>query len=270
MNGGEDIMLRYLKSNDMGKTLGGSLLIRNGIKYDYCFIEALKCLEEFCDKVIVWEVGSSDGTFQMLMDNADHNKTKIYNSSNTSWEGLAERGKERLSIFTNCAIEHLERTGIDYVFNLQSDEILDPKSYNWVRKAMEDRGEGYLCKRINLWKDPHHQLNVPQYRRPCSTEILRLAKTCYRAYDDAESIAAPCISDYVNEIKIWHMGFIRKREIHPDKIREMQGNIFKCGIDEKLNGMEVFDSSKWFTDEDLIPIEGELPPIIRAWAKERE
>ncbi len=66
------------------------------------------------------------------------------------------------------------------------------------------------------------------------------------------------------------MGFVRKREIHPAKIREMQENIFQCGVDPKLEGMTTFDSTKWFTDEDLIPIEGELPPLIQQWAKERE
>jgi len=50
----------------------------------------------------------------------------------------------------------------------------------------------------------------------------------------------------------------------------MQGNIFKCGVDSKLEGMDEFDSTKWFSGDDLIPIEGELPPLIRQWARERE
>jgi hypothetical protein len=251
----------------MSKTLGGTLFIRNGIKYDYCFIEALRCLQEFCDKVVVYEVGSDDNTNMAIRAYLD-GKTTIIHRPNSWWQQLDEEyGKEKLSICTNHAIEELDT---DYVFNLQGDEIVDPKSYSWIRKAVDEGAEGYLCKRINLWKDPYHQLNVPHHRKPCSTEILRLAKTCYRAYDDAESIAAPCESKYVDLIKIWHMGFVRKREIHPAKIREMQGNIFKCGVDAKLDGMEVFDSTKWFTDEDLIPIEDELPPLIQQWAKGRE
>lgn len=253
----------------MSKTLGGSLFIRNGIKFDYPFIEATKCLLEFCDKVVVCVVPTADdATFWQLTQLFDEIGGKLYLRImyDGDWDKMAFQTKHRLSIFTNYAIEMLDT---DYVFNLQGDEILDPSSYEWVRKAINEGGEGYLCSRINLWGSPYTQLNVEHSRKPCSTEIVRLTKTCYRAYDDAESIAAPVDSKYVDLIKIWHMGFVRKREIHPAKIREMQGNIFKCGVDNKLEGMEVFDSTKWFGPEDLVPIRGELPPLIKIWATER-
>jgi hypothetical protein len=253
----------------MAKTLGGSLFIRNGEKYDYSYKEAIGCLLEFCDKVVVCVVPTGDGTIDHVTKFQDANKGRLLVRimSDFEWLHMDFQTKHRLSIFTNYAIEMLDT---DYVFNLQSDEILDPKSYGWVRQAIEQGEEGYMCKRINLWGDWKTQLNVPHNRKPCSTEVLRLAKTCYRAYDDAESLAAPCSDKYLDLIKIWHMGFIRKREIHPAKIREMQGNIFKCGVDSKLEGMEIFDPLKWFGPEDLIPIDGELPPLIQQWATDRE
>lgn len=252
----------------MSKTLGGSLFIRNGNKFDFCFKESIKCLLEFCDKVVICVVPTDDGTYETVLDMASMDKRILIRGiKDADWHHMAFHTKHRLSIFTNYAIEMLDT---DYVFNLQSDEIVDPSSYEYIRKAINEGAEGYLCSRINLWGSPKTQLNVPHERKPCSTEIVRLTKACYRAYDDAESIAAPVGSKYLDQIKIWHMGFIRKREIHPAKIREMQGNIFKCGVDQKLEGMEVFDSTKWFSDADLIPIEGELPPLIRQWAKERE
>ncbi len=253
------------------KSLGGSCLIRNGNKFDYCFIQSIKCLLEFCDKVAVCIVTTDDSTERYIVDTfgLEINKGKLILRfiSDNDWERMEFQTKHRLSIFTNYAIEILDT---DYVFNLQCDELLDPGSYEWVRRAMEEGQEGYLCSRINLWGSPKTQLNVAHHRKPCSTEIVRLAKTCYRAYDDAESLAAPCVDNYLDKIKIWHMGFIRKREVHPAKIREMQGNIFKCGVDSKLEGMEVFDPWKWFDKTDVIPIAGELPPLIREWAKERE
>lgn len=253
----------------MGRTLGGSLFIRNGEKYDYCYKEALQCLLEFCDRVVICVVDTHEDetAWRLRGYEACNNKLLVRRISNEDWQNMQFQGKHRLSIFTNYAIEMLDT---DYVFNLQGDEILAPESYELVRRAVNEGAEGYLCSRINLWGSPYTQLNVEHSRKPCSTEIVRLTKTCYRAYDDAESIAAPVDSKYVDLIKIWHMGFVRKRDVHPDKIREMQGNIFKCGVDQKLDGMEVFDSTKWFGPEDLVPIEGELPPLIRQWAKERE
>ena len=253
----------------MAKSLGGSLFIRNGLKYDYPFVEAIQCLLEFCDKVVVCVVPDQDNTLEIVYDMwlRNQNTMIVRSVEDTYWRLMDFQTKHRLSIFTNYAIEMLDT---DYVFNLQGDEIVDPGSYQYIRQAIQEGQEGYLCKRINLWGSPHTQLNVEHHRKPCSTEIVRLAKTCYRAYDDAESLAAPVVDKYLDKIKIWHMGFVRKREVHPAKIREMQGNIFRCGVDSKLEGMEVFDSTKWFTDADLIPIEGELPPLIQQWAKERE
>lgn len=258
----------------MSKTLGGSLFIRNGDKFDYCYLESIECLLQFCDKVVVCAVPTGAGRDFTVFNIITRFEKQINDGSlyvrimdDQHWHKMEFQTKHRLSIFTNYAIEMLDT---DYVFNLQGDEIVDPGSYEWIRKAMDEGQEGYLCSRINLWGSPHTQLNVPHHRKPCSTEIVRLTKTCYRAYDDSESLAAPVVDSYLDKIKIWHMGFVRKREAHPAKIREMQGNIFKCGVDAKLEGMEIFDSTKWFGAEDLVPIEGELPPLIRQWAKERE
>lgn len=252
----------------MSKTLGGTLFIRNGELYDYPYMQAIECLLEFCDKVVVCMVPTADRTcWNMREKYENHHKVYVRMVNDTHWEHMAFQTKHRLSIFTNYAIEMLDT---DYVFNLQGDEIVEPSSYEYIRQAVQEGYDGYLCSRINLWGSPYTQLNVEHHRKPCSTEIVRLAKTCYRAYDDAESLAAPVVDKYLDKIKIWHMGFVRKREVHPSKIREMQGNIFKCGVDSKLEGMEVFDSTKWFGPEDLIPIEGELPPLIQQWAKERE
>ena len=253
----------------MSKTLGGCLFIRNGEKFDYCYKESIRCLLEFCDKVVVCVVPTEeDDTYRRLqLFEMSYNKLFLRVMPDVDWLRMGFHNKYRLSIFTNYAIEMLDT---DYVFSLQGDEIVDPSSYPYIRQAMEHGGEGYMCTRINLWGSPFTQLNVPHDRKPCSTEIVRLAKSYYRAYDDAESLNAMPAINFLDEIKIWHMGFVRKREVHPAKIREMQGNIFKCGVDSKLEGMEVFDSTKWFGPEDLIPIEGELPPLIRQWAKERE
>lgn len=256
----------------MSKTLGGVMFLRNGIKYDYPFIPAIKCMLEFCNKVSVCiVVTNTDACDVDIVDTFPEEirlgKLILRYMNDSDWERMGFHTKHRLSMFTNYAIEMLDT---DYIFSCQADEIVAPESYEYIRQAVHEGYEGYLCSRVNLWGSPYTQLNVSHNRKPCSTEVLRLAKTCYRAYDDAESIAAPCENKYVNKIKIWHMGFVRKREVHPSKIREMQGNIFKCGVDNKLEGMEVFDSTKWFTDADLIPIEGELPPLIQQWAKERE
>ena len=249
----------------MAKTLGGSIFVHNGITQDYCIEESIKCLQEFCDEVVIMDAGSTDGTRDLIYS-LTNSKTYVLSVGNNEW--LAQEGKWKLSHFTNMAISAL---GTDYNFNLQADEILHEKSYDAVRRAIETDLEAFMCTRINLWGNPNTMLHVEHHRQPCSNQIIRLAKTQFRSYDDAESLSVPCVyGDFLNDIRIYHMGFVRKREIHPNKIRHMQGEVFRVGIDSKLEGMDFFDPYKWFDKEkDLMPIQEDLPLIIQNWAKER-
>lgn len=251
----------------MAKGLAGTLFIFNGNRYDYCFKEAIQCLLEFCDHVVV-AAGGDDRTLNDVLSIASDRLTVIKISQET-WD--AEHGKEKLNYFTNVAIQHAEGLGYEYQFNLQADEILHEKSYAEIRKAIESGADGYLCKRINLWQSPYLQLDVPQERKPCSTEIIRLTKTKYRSVDDAENIAVPLADRYYeNGIRIYHMGFVRKREVMKVKIINMQCNVFgMADYDKKLNESDIFNPNLWFDGDDLKPIDEPLPKLIKNWAKER-
>lgn len=248
----------------MAKSIAGTLFVYNGESMDYCYKEAINSLKEFCDYVIVVDAGSVDGTIPELKKLEDE-KTEII--LNNDWE--LHEGKTKLSHFSNIANQRAQDLGFDYIFNLQADEIVHENCYDNIREAVELNADGYLITRINLWASPYLQLNVPNNRMPCSKYIVRLAKSHYRSYDDAESMAVLFSNMYAKDIRIYHMGFVRKREVHPKKIRYMQGEVFKVGIDEKLGNDEYFNPYLWFSKQDLVPIDEPLPKIIQNWAKER-
>lgn len=245
------------------KTLGGTLFCYNAVKHDYCVVEAIQCLKEFCDKVVVVDAGSNDGTLDLIMPLAnDHCKIVVVDE----WD--QQHGREKLNYFTNKAIQLLDT---DYNFNLQADEIVHEDSYAWIRKAMEDGQEGYLCRRYNLWVDPYHMLNVEQSRKPCSTEVVRLAQTHCPSVGDAESLHAnSAYIDYLDKIEIFHMGFVRKREVMKSKIIHMQKDVFEMAdYDRRLDKHEQFEPMDYFKPEDVIPIHKPLPKVIQKWAEER-
>ena len=249
------------------KTLGGISFVRNGIEFDYCYKESILSLLEFCDEVSVVDVGSVDGTSEILRELClSHSKLKVYRFDEDVWNNV--RGKTKLAKFQNVAVCFLDS---DYQFLLQSDEVLVEKSYNAIREAMQTDAEAFFCKRINLWASPYKQLNVPQNRKPCSTEVIRLTKRGYMSYDDGENIAVPSASfDYVNEIRIYHMGFVRRRSIMKAKIINMQIGVFEMGnYDHKLDVADEFDPAQWFSETDLEPIAEPLPLLIQEWAAER-
>jgi len=250
----------------MTKTLGGVQFIRNGIQFDYCFEESIKCLLEFCDKVSVVDVGSDDGTKDVLnsLENSNKKLDVLY-LTKEDWDN--QQGKEKLAYFQNIATGWLDT---DYQFLCQSDEIVHEKSYPFIRKAIETGKEAFMCKRINLWKSPYYYLNVPHERKPCSTEVIRLAKTKYQSIGDGESLDAQCVMDYVNDIDIWHYGFVRKREVMKSKVINMQRDVFGMEYDKKLDQEELFNPDLWFEPKtDLSIIDYPHPKIMLDWIKNR-
>jgi glycosyltransferase involved in cell wall biosynthesis len=250
----------------MSKKLAGTLFVYNGQSQDYCYLESTQSLLEFCDRVFVVDAGSTDDTLIRLLGICN-DKLEIIAKHNKDWQ--EQVGREKLSHFTNIAIHIAQQQGYEYSFNLQADEIIHEDSYEWIHKAINDNKEGYLCTRINLWGTPYHEVNVPYNRMPCSPQIVRLAKTYCRSVGDAESVAAQFNTEYVDKIRIYHMGFVRHKREMVKKCNHIQKEVFLIEPDEKLKGMEVFEPEKWFAPEDLKPISEPLPKIIQKWAEER-
>jgi len=254
----------------MPKSLGGSTFVWRGIDQDYNFIETLDCLYELCDQVSV-AVGGTDGTSQKVFEWArTKKKGKVLITYITQEDWNAQVGREKLSYFSNLAIEKLET---DWNFYLQCDEILHEDSFETVRQAIEYPVEAYFCRRLNLWKTPYQMLNVPQERKPCSTEVIRLARTQYRCVDDAESLGVGSvhIPGDIDNIMIFHMGFVRDQVKHLEKIRHMQVEVFLWGdFDVKAKDCDRLIPDRWFSPEtDLIPIPRPLPKFIQKWVDDR-
>jgi hypothetical protein len=254
----------------MSKKLAGTLFVFNGDLYDYSYMEAIQCLLEFCDYVIV-AAGGEDNTHRSAsyIANKNYEKMKVIHITKDHWG--SQHGQEKLNYFTNICIAEAQRIGCEYQFNLQADEIVHEKSYPEIRKAISTGAEGFLIKRINLWQDCYHRLDVPHERMPCNTSIVRLAKTVHRSYGDAESLAVPYADAYFyNSIVMWHYGFVRKKEVMKDKIINMQCAVFEMAdYDKKLNECDIFDSTLWFNESDLKIIDSPHPKIMKEWIKTR-
>ena len=248
-------------------TLGGSTFVYNGIKQDYNFIETLNCLYELCDEVSV-SFGGDDGTIEAIQTwirgkgSPENIKWFIFNKE--YWN--IQQGREKLSHFSNVAISQLTT---DWNFYLQADEILHENSFPLIREYIKRDIPAYLVTRFNLWGSPYTMLNVPQERKPCSSEVIRLAKTQYRCVGDAESLGVP-YCEAALDVHIYHMGFVRNSVKHLEKIRHIQDEVFLIDHDKRIDGMEKFDPWVFFSPEDVIPIPEEgLPKFIKQWAHDR-
>lgn len=246
--------------------LGGSTFAYNAIKQDYNIIETLECLSTFCEELAVC-YGGDDGTIDLIENWAKGRKRIILVPFNKEqWD--EQKGREKLSHFSNLAIEKLDT---QWNFYLQADEILSEKSFAAVRDAIKMDVPAHLVTRHNLWNTPLQMLNVEQSRKPCSTEVIRLAKVSARCVGDAESLGnvPMCVDTFLKDIVIFHCGFVRDKKKHLEKIRHIQDEVFLIDHDKRIDGMKEFDPMVFFSEADLVPIPGKLPIFIQQWAKER-
>lgn len=245
--------------------LAGVILCYNAAKFDYCYLQAIQNLLDFCDHVVI-VAGGTDETFEKVYNLKDEKITLI---EITEDEWTEQVGKEKLAYFQNQGIEMADKLGFQYVYLGQADEIVSPKSFKHIREAIQEGHEGYMCHRINLWKDAYHYLQVPENRQPCSTNIARLSKVNYRSYGDGESInVLPNIS-FVELIQVFHYGFIRNKKIMKDKVINMQRDIFGVTPDSKLDGADEFIPERWFSGDDLGIINEPHPEIMKEWILHR-
>lgn len=252
----------------MAKSLGGSTFVYRGIDQDYNFIETMDCLYELCDQVSI-AVGGNDGTSEKVFEWArTKKKGKVLITYITQEDWDSQVGREKLSYFSNLAIEKLET---DYFCYVQADEVLSEDAFPFVRQAIETDKEAFFMRRLNLWKDPYHMLNVDQSRKPCSTEVIRLAKKQYRCVDDAESIGTPeCyVLGDIDLMTIYHTGFVRDPVKHLVKIKHMLCEVFGWSNDTRAENCDQFIPERFFSEQDIIPIPKPLPKFIQKWAEER-
>lgn len=254
------------------KTLGGPTFCWNGIEQDYCFLETLDCLYDLCDEVSV-VYGGTDGTVEAInkwIGLKDWSNKRIHAATISEAEWEAQKGREKLSYFSNLAIDMLNT---DWIFYLQCDEILHEDSFQFVREAIKNEEcAAFFVKRLNLWFDPYHTLNVPQERKPCSSEVIRLTRSQFRCIDDAESVGVTGkvgILGDIDTMMIFHMGFVRDGKKHLVKIKNMLTQVFGWENDKRAENCDTFIPERFFSREDVVPIPRPLPKYIEDWVKER-
>jgi len=258
----------------MAITLGGSSFVYNGISQDYSFIETFNCIYELCDQISI-AYGGTDGTNEEVYNwirslPSPLKPIFLYPISEEEW--ASQQGREKLSYFSNKAIDNLTS---DYNLYVQSDECVHESCANAIRQAIETDEESFFCHRLNCWASSYTVLNVSNERKPVSTHVIRLAKTKYRCVGDAESLGLmPSASpDFLNDIRIYHTGFVRDKHKHLVKIKHIQEDIFLFGeADKRIHDcVDGFDCWKFgFSPADVEPIQEKLPKFIQQWASERE
>lgn len=252
----------------MARTLGGSLFIRNAVRFGYCLAEALDSLEALCDQISIVECGSDDGTQDVLADWVRGKRgslRRIKIEFGHPWE-VGEKW-DRLAIIANAARRNLTT---DWHFMLQADEVLHESAIPVIRQLIEGSEQAYFCRRLNLFVTPDTFVRLDSNKKPCGDMVCRLGRADLEIVGDAESIGHPNPGrQHIDQILIFHYGYVRDGAAHIAKAIDMQSWFFGPGSqpDQRIVKMRdegnVFRPEVYFQAQDLSPIPVAHPAFSR-------
>lgn len=118
----------------MSVKISGFTLVRNGVEFDYPFMESLRSLLPLCDEVVINVGKGTDSTLEQIRSLPHQEKIRIIE---TEWP-LNDPEKKKsgviLSEQTNIALNACK---YDWAIYLQADEVLHEDDYSEIKQSIE-------------------------------------------------------------------------------------------------------------------------------------
>ncbi|TAE74325.1 MAG: glycosyltransferase [Bacteroidetes bacterium] len=111
--------------------LSGFSYVRNGLEFDYPFIQSIQSVLPICDEFVIAVGDSTDGTREAI-ENLKSDKIKIID---TVWDMTMREGGRLFAQQANIALDNI--TG-DWALHIQADELIHENDIQKVRKAIEE------------------------------------------------------------------------------------------------------------------------------------
>jgi len=110
----------------------GFTFVRNGVKFDYPFEEAIRSILPICDEIIVAVGNSEDDTLARVK--AIDPKVRVIE---TIWDETLREGGKVLAAETDKAFQAIAPE-YDWAFYIQGDEVVHEKYLPAIKKGMQD------------------------------------------------------------------------------------------------------------------------------------
>lgn len=214
----------------------GFSFLRNGVQYDYPFVQSFRSILPLCDKMIVAIGNSSDNTLEAAQE-IDPKISII----ETTWDDTKKEGGRVLALETDKAFQAIP-TEYDWAFYIQGDEVVHEKYYPAILDAMKKYKDdpdvdGLLFNYLHFFGSYDYVgSKYSWYRR--EIRVLKNNKNFF-SYRDAQGFRKkPNEKLHVKLIDayIYHYGWVRKPDSMQQKINAnihiYKGNNIKEHIKE--------------------------------------
>jgi glycosyltransferase involved in cell wall biosynthesis len=247
--------------------LSGLVLTRNCVVNDYAYIQAIQSLLPVCDEVVVSDSDSTDGTLEVLNAwAAEEPKIRVVNYP---WPDP----KGEMGWFVKWINHGRSHVKAPMMLQLDADEVLsdEPSTKAAIELTVSIRG-AIAFDRINFVRDAH---SVIPEGECCGRWVVRLGPSHLHWVSDEPhkpgEVPLLDMAHLEHGAKIFHLGFLRKREAFFRKA-QVVGTAFFNEYDQRLkrselSGDHAFSEFPWWNR--LTVYHGYFPLSVRAWLKER-
>ena len=197
--------------------ISGFSLVRNGVKFDYPFLESWRSLLPVVDELVLNIGISEDNTLEVAKKFAEEEgagKVKIFESE---WPlHIPEKKKSGLILSeqTNLA---LDQCNYDWCFYIQADEVIHEADYSLIRDSVQKAQDKKLDAVVFSYAHFYGSFNVIQETRSAYRREMRIIKKSSgaRSVGDAQSFLKngnEKLDAILTKARIFHYGWVRTPE----------------------------------------------------------
>ena len=196
-------------------TVSGFTFIRNGVKFDYPFLESIRSILPVVDELVV-AVGDGEDSTRDLIAAIPSPKIKILD---TVWNPSLRTAGSVLAQQTNFALDHI---GGDWGLYLQGDEVLHEADYASIRTACtlaleEKEIQGFLFDYFHFYGSYEW---IGDSRRWYRREVRIVRNNIgVRSWADAQGFRRGTEKLRVRRVpaKIYHYGWVKAPSAQQEK-----------------------------------------------------
>jgi len=202
--------------------VAGFTFVKNGVKYDYPFIESIKSVLPLCDYFVVVVGVGDDNTLELLKEVEGRNVVVL----KTYWDEEIRKGGRLLAIEGTksmmCIPPHY-----DWLIYIQADEVIHEDDYPVIREAMvkyhKDEGvEALALNIIQFYCSYEWYVVSPSW----NFSMVRIFKPVVgvRVAGDGNTLAVfnRKIRAKVISARIFHYGWVKTTEIQREKRKNFE------------------------------------------------
>jgi hypothetical protein len=187
--------------------VSGFSFIRNGVLFDYPFLESIQSILPLCDEFVI-AVGNSEDDSLARIRSLNDPKIKIVE---TVWDESMRAGGAILAQQTDIALNHASG---DWAFYVQADEVIHERDLPAIRQAMikyldDPHVEGLLFSFIHFYGSYRYRGDSRKwYRR--EIRIVR-NKIGARSWRDAQGfrIRSRKMNVKLIDASVYHYGWVK-------------------------------------------------------------